>query len=141
MLQAARFLQAKLLSADELWGPKDADRPIILFSRSRNRFIDNEQELASALEHKLGHRVVTVQMETHSFYEQVRLLSHAKLAVGMHGSLLIMSIFLPPGSALLELYPFAVPAENYTPYKTLASLRGAVGHYAVFAVLATQTIG
>ena len=52
------------------------------------------------------------------------MLSRAVLAVGMHGSLLIMAAFLPPGAALLELYPFGVPAENYTPYRTMAGLPG-----------------
>lgn len=33
-------------------------------------------------------------------------------------------MFLPPGSVLLELYPFAVPSENYTPYRTMSQLPG-----------------
>ena len=53
---------------------------------------------------------------------QVKVLSAADLAIGMHGSMLIMAMFLKPGSGLLELFPFGVPAENYTPYKTLAQL-------------------
>lgn len=42
----------------------------------------------------------------------------------MHGSVLIMSLFMPRRSVLIELYPYAVPPEGYTPYKTLAGLKG-----------------
>ena len=40
----------------------------------------------------------------------------------MHGALLALSAFLPPKSILIELFPYAIPPENYTPYKTLSSL-------------------
>eukprot|EP00160_Parvularia_atlantis_P010250 Unigene2011_Nuclearia_a/m.6262 Unigene2011_Nuclearia_a/g.6262 ORF Unigene2011_Nuclearia_a/g.6262 Unigene2011_Nuclearia_a/m.6262 type:complete len:259 (-) Unigene2011_Nuclearia_a:83-859(-) len=39
-------------------------------------------------------------------------------------SILIMGAFLPPGAVLLELYPYAVPPDNYTPYRTMANLPG-----------------
>jgi protein O-mannose beta-1,4-N-acetylglucosaminyltransferase len=35
-----------------------------------------------------------------------------------------MGIFMPPGSVLIELYPYAVPSDNYTPYRTMARLPG-----------------
>lgn len=46
------------------------------------------------------------------------------MAIGLHGSLLIMSMFLPTTAVLVELFPYAVPADNYTPYRTLAQLPG-----------------
>lgn len=46
------------------------------------------------------------------------------MAIGLHGSILAMAMFLPMGALLVELYPYAVPADNYTPYKTMANLDG-----------------
>lgn len=40
----------------------------------------------------------------------------------MHGSLLALSLFLPPKAILLEFFPYAIPPENYTPYRTVANL-------------------
>lgn len=65
-----------------------------------------------------------VSMEEHSFEEQVSILRRTRLAIGLHGSILIMGAFLPPGAVLIELYPFAVPPDNYTPYRTMANLPG-----------------
>eukprot|EP00053_Salpingoeca_punica_P019054 m.190023 g.190023 ORF g.190023 m.190023 type:complete len:871 (-) comp17557_c0_seq4:1593-4205(-) len=107
-------------------------KQIVVFSRRRNRLITNEQQLIFALAHTFGCSVVAVSMETHTFAEQVRELRQAWLAVGMHGSILGMAMFLPPGATLLELFPWAVPAENYTPYKTMASLPGMQLKYLVW---------
>lgn len=101
---------------------------IVLFSRTRNRLVLNEREVIAGLVKAFGgatHANVTVlRMETHTFDEQVSVLQHASIAVGMHGSALIMAAFLPPGALLVELFPFGVPAHRYTPYKTMAALPG-----------------
>lgn len=55
---------------------------------------------------------------------KVAVLSNTGLAIGLHGSILVLAMFLPPGSLLAELYPFAVPSKSYTPYKTMAQLPG-----------------
>jgi protein O-mannose beta-1,4-N-acetylglucosaminyltransferase len=97
---------------------------LVLFSRTKNRLILNEIELLGKLSSKFNLKGEFIRNEDHSFENQVKTLQRTKIAVGMHGSLLIMSLFMPPGSILIELYPFAVPPENYTPYKTLAGLPG-----------------
>eukprot|EP00045_Choanoeca_perplexa_P010109 m.101067 g.101067 ORF g.101067 m.101067 type:complete len:555 (-) comp15157_c0_seq2:41-1705(-) len=99
---------------------------VVLFSRTRNRFILNENELIKRFKSDLKRRVVVVRMETHSFRDQVELLSQADAAVGMHGSILILSMFLPSKSAVLELFPFGVDPSHYTPYKTMALAMGMV---------------
>jgi protein O-mannose beta-1,4-N-acetylglucosaminyltransferase len=101
-----------------------ADRGIVLFSRTKNRFILNEDELVRSLQREYQRNVTILRMETHSFREQLEVLGRTGVAIGLHGSVLIMSMFLPPGAILVELFPFAVPPENYTPYKTLVNLRG-----------------
>ncbi|EGD77857.1 hypothetical protein PTSG_12894 [Salpingoeca rosetta] len=98
--------------------------PIAVFSRTRNRFILNEAKLIRTLRAAFHVPVVVVRMETHTFEEQVAILSTCRAAIGMHGSMMIMGMFLPPGALLLELFPFAVPPEHYTPYRTMAQLPG-----------------
>jgi protein O-mannose beta-1,4-N-acetylglucosaminyltransferase len=57
----------------------------------------------------------------------------AVMAFGMHGSLLILCMFLPPGAVLIEGYPYGVPAENYTPYRTMSRLSGVELTYRAWA--------
>lgn len=97
---------------------------IAIFSRRGNRLLLNEARLALALNRALGLPVYFVRNEDTSFKKQASILRRSIIAIGMHGSLLIMSMFLPPGALLIELYPLYVPGENYTPYKTLANLPG-----------------
>lgn len=54
------------------------------------------------------------------------------IIVGMHGSLLILSMFLRPDALLVELFPYAINPDRYTPYKTLTSLPGMHIRYATW---------
>lgn len=105
------------------------DEYIVVFSRSTTRLILNEAELIMALAQEFQTKVVTVSMEEQSIHSIVQVISGASMLVSMHGAQLIMSLFLPRGAAVVELFPFAVNPEQYTPYKTLASLPGMDLHY------------
>jgi protein O-mannose beta-1,4-N-acetylglucosaminyltransferase len=54
----------------------------------------------------------------------VELLGNAKGAFGMHGSILILAIFMQPGSVLIEGFPYRVPPKHFTPYRQMCQLRG-----------------
>jgi protein O-mannose beta-1,4-N-acetylglucosaminyltransferase len=95
-----------------------------IFSRKLNRLILNEEELAKGLEAEFGLRVVFLRMEEMSLNTITKYMRRTAIAIGMHGSLLAMGIFLPPGAILIEGYPYGVPANNYTPYKTMCNLPG-----------------
>lgn len=97
---------------------------IVLVSRRENRKILNENDLVNVIILELSMKVFIVGSETHSLTEMISLISNSRGIVGMHGSLLILSMFLKPGSFLLELFPYAVPAYQYTPYQILADLDG-----------------
>jgi protein O-mannose beta-1,4-N-acetylglucosaminyltransferase len=117
--QVASYIRYKLNITEE----KETNT-LVVFSRKRNRLLLNEQELIDTIGEKYNLTKQFVRMEDQSFAEQVKILSETKIAIGLHGSLLIMSMFLRPGSSLIELYPFAVPSNNYTPYRTLCNLKG-----------------
>jgi protein O-mannose beta-1,4-N-acetylglucosaminyltransferase len=97
---------------------------IVIMSRTRNRLILNEQQLASHIESKFNLEVKFLRNEEMRFEEQVTLLRRARIVIGMHGSILIMTMFCRRGTVVVEMFPYAIPAENYTPYKTLAGLPG-----------------
>eukprot|EP00040_Diaphanoeca_grandis_P007431 m.40900 g.40900 ORF g.40900 m.40900 type:complete len:729 (-) comp18645_c0_seq1:72-2258(-) len=102
----------------------NGDLGIVVFSRSRNRLILNQQQLCNVLQARFDRPVTVLTMENHTFEEQVDVLRRSMVAVGMHGSALAMAAFLPRGATLVELFPYAVPPENYTPYKTMAGELG-----------------
>jgi len=104
--------------------PSNSERIIVLLSRRYNRLILNEINLTFALAQNFHQKVVTVAMETHSLKDMIYLISKTSILVGMHGSLLALAMFLPRGSTVVELFPYAINPAHYTPYKTLVGLRG-----------------
>ncbi|XP_062508868.1 protein O-linked-mannose beta-1,4-N-acetylglucosaminyltransferase 2-like [Corticium candelabrum] len=106
--------------------PKSSIKPrnVVLLSRSMNRLILNENDLATTITSQLETRVHIAEVESMTLQEQIALVSNASILIGMHGSSLTLALFLREGSALLELFPYAVPAKEYTPYKTLTELPG-----------------
>lgn len=126
MVRTLQYLRERALHADAraraTGAPEEAY--IAIFSRRQDRLIVNENDMAAQLQAYYGLPVVFIRNEDMSFEEQVRLLRRAVIGIGMHGSLLVMGMFMPPGAVLIELYPYAVPADNYTPYNTMARLHG-----------------
>jgi protein O-mannose beta-1,4-N-acetylglucosaminyltransferase len=112
------YLQKHLSIAQET----TTDLYVILISRKDNRRILNEMDLSLKLAQATGLKVIHLSFETHDLTEMIRLVSGSVGLVGMHGSLMTLSMFLPPSSFLVELFPYAVNPDNYTPFRTLASL-------------------
>eukprot|EP00118_Oscarella_pearsei_P003953 m.16436 g.16436 ORF g.16436 m.16436 type:complete len:588 (+) comp26925_c0_seq1:261-2024(+) len=106
--------------------PKDNVKPrsIVLLSRSLNRLILNENELSGSIQTHIEAPVHVVTVEMASLRDQIAAIMNASMLIGMHGSSLSLSLFLNEGTALVELYPYGVPAEEYQPYKALLGLPG-----------------
>lgn len=102
----------------------ESDDLIVVLSRSENRLILNEEELKNRLEEKFRLRTLYLRMESHPIEEQIDVMRRAKIVVGMHGSILSMIMFCRPGAIVVEMFPYAVPSVNYTPYKTVAEMDG-----------------
>ncbi|TPX34304.1 hypothetical protein SmJEL517_g03031 [Synchytrium microbalum] len=97
---------------------------IIIVSRTLNRLILNEKELATSLSHEFKLETHFLRMEEMTFEEQIKLLRRARIVLGMHGSALIMAMFCRRGTVVIEMFPYAVPPDGYTPYQSMCGLPG-----------------
>ena len=102
-------------------------KTIVVFSRSQTRKILNMGPLMFKLTTHFKLPVQKLDLEVDSMEDIVRVMSTAYIVIGVHGAHLVTGIFMPPGSILVEIFPYGVPSKNYTPYKTLAMLMGV--HY------------
>lgn len=103
---------------------KAKTRKIVILSRSRNRLILNEKRLQSELSLAFGLEAKIMRLEENSFEEIIAELANCYMAVGMHGSILGLSLVMPPDSVLIELFPWRVPPDKITPFKTMLELPG-----------------
>lgn len=101
-------------------------RPVFItfISRTIDRLILNEKEVIAKLEERYSLMVKIVRMEDMELKDQALIIRNSILVIGAHGSALILGMFLPAGATLIELFPYAVPAQNYTPYKKMCELDG-----------------
>ena len=97
---------------------------LVLLSRKQNRLILNEADLMAALVLECQMKVVSVSFETHTISDMMHITRASRGVIGVHGSLMSLSLFLKPGSVVIEVFPFAVNPLNYTPYKSLATIKG-----------------
>lgn len=96
---------------------------ILIASRTQTRLILNEEELKAKLEVAFpSARIKFIRQETAEIEDLIVEISQAVVLIGMHGALLALSAFLPSDALLIELFPFGIPQDNYTPYKTLTQL-------------------
>ena len=78
------------------------------------RKIRNEEELLKATKSQFPtFQVNGVQLDKFNVTEQLRLISQSNIYIGMHGAAMTFSIFLPPKSAVIELYPQYYKSTNW----------------------------
>lgn len=94
----------------------------LLLTRKHNRKILNSQELAKTIEANVSLKLYEANLEEFSVFEVIEKIMSSKIVIGMHGSLLILSLFLPPYSHIIELFPYGISPNICTPYKTLAQI-------------------
>ncbi|KAK7115180.1 protein O-linked-mannose beta-1,4-N-acetylglucosaminyltransferase 2-like [Littorina saxatilis] len=95
---------------------------LVLISRKETRRILNEMDLVLAISKELRVKVMTVSLETHDLADIMPIIHGSLGIIGMHGSLLSLAMFLKQGSILVELFPYGVSPDNYTPYRTLCEI-------------------
>lgn len=96
----------------------------VFLSRKTTRMVVNEDEVVDAIARETSLPVEVLSLDDTSLVDLIGHIRCADILVGMHGALLVLSMFLKPGSIFVELYPYAIPPEEYTPYKTLVGLSG-----------------
>ncbi|XP_045167038.2 uncharacterized protein LOC123530332 [Mercenaria mercenaria] len=75
-------------------------------SGSVSRKIQNENELLnSARKHFVGHDIFGIQIDKLDMKNQLKLIAHVDILIGMHGAGLSHTLFLPKHAGLIELYP------------------------------------
>ncbi|XDV39776.1 hypothetical protein PO909_008965 [Leuciscus waleckii] len=104
--------------------PQGPKANILISGNEIRQFASFLMERLNITREEFQMRTVTVSLEEQSFDSIIQIISGASMLVSMHGAQMITSMFLPRGAAVVELYPYAVNPEQYTPYKTLASLPG-----------------
>ena len=109
-----------------------SDNYVILISRKLNRKIVNEKELIELLSNYTKLSLIVVNDLNTDFERILEKIICAKIMIGIHGSALVLSLFLRPHSALIELFPLAINPEYVTPYKTLTQLKGMNIHYFIW---------
>lgn len=98
------------------------NRRALIISRTKNRLIMNIDELAHMVQAHTELEPLVIDLESEPLQSVVTVLRETRLLIAMHGSALILLMFMQPGSAVLELFPYGINPDNYTPYKTLANL-------------------
>lgn len=87
-----------------------AARIFITRKDARSRRITNEAEVIQLLE---KYDFQMVELGEMDFWEQVNTFRAARFVIGTHGAGLSNNVFMPAGTALLELLPMAAKKGNY----------------------------
>ena len=84
----------------------------------------NEKELQSAISNEFKLKMIELSLDHDSISFIIEKVSCATLIVGVHGALIIVAIFLPPDSMLIEIFPYGINPYYRTAYRTLSELPG-----------------
>ena len=91
-----------------------------------SRKISNEENILDAIRRNLSSNVTVqgVQLDSMSIQEQLHLVAHADIMIGMHGAAFSYTIFLPLKAAVVEIYPKGIPVNWH-----MGNLAQWKGHY------------
>lgn len=93
--------------------------PVIIIRRNITRIIVNFERIISLLtQFGLTYKIIDLE-NSNNFTQIIDSIKCARFLIGMHGSGLSLASFLPKGSGVLELFPYAIDPNKYTPYRTL----------------------
>lgn len=100
---------------------------VVFLSRKINRKILNEASVEENIKNafkevkKKPIKVLNTDL-TDNLRELISYIQETNLLIGMHGSAMILAIFLLQGSSILELFPFGIQPDYVSPTKALSSL-------------------
>ncbi|KAK3598068.1 hypothetical protein CHS0354_018009 [Potamilus streckersoni] len=77
------------------------------------RKIQNEAEVLQQLKDSLpGHEIIDILLENMGMKQQLQLMAHTDVLIGMHGAGNAHALFLPSHAVLLELFPLDSPYDK-----------------------------
>ena len=103
---------------------------VVFFSRKINRKIVNEGAVMKIIDDVYKDifskdsnvQIFNVDLATNDTRHILSYLLQSQIVVGMHGSAMILSIFLKPGSVIIELFPFGINPQHVSPVKAICDL-------------------
>ncbi|XP_067002391.2 protein O-linked-mannose beta-1,4-N-acetylglucosaminyltransferase 2 [Anabrus simplex] len=107
-------------------------KPVLLFSRRLNRRILNEDHLKtmimdsyhSVIPETSKLLIISLDVAANDTKSILSAVHSSDIMVGMHGSAMIFSLFLSPGSVVVELFPFGIIPQYVSPIKAWAETEG-----------------
>uniref|UniRef100_A0A1B6LCJ0 Glycosyltransferase 61 catalytic domain-containing protein n=1 Tax=Graphocephala atropunctata TaxID=36148 RepID=A0A1B6LCJ0_9HEMI len=102
---------------------KDSKK-VIFLNRKINRRILNESIVVEHIK-KMNNKYIVIfnmDLSVNSSKDLISAMQKTNYLIGMHGSAIIMSIFMPQGSNIIELFPFGIQPKFVSPLKALCSL-------------------
>ncbi|GIX75195.1 protein O-linked-mannose beta-1,4-N-acetylglucosaminyltransferase 2 [Caerostris darwini] len=104
--------------------PHSEKKQALLLVRKHNRKILNQDEVLQVISKNSGLKTFAIGLDSSSVLEVIEEILNSSLVIAMHGSLLILSLFLDHHSAVIELFPFGINPDISTPYKSLCEQYG-----------------
>lgn len=108
----------------------------VLFSRRFNRKINNEKFIVHETKKVYEHinpgnnlSIASLDLSANDSKTTISLLQKSSVLLGMHGSAMILSIFLPPGAVIIELFPFGLQPQYVSPIRAMCNVQGTTYHY------------
>jgi protein O-mannose beta-1,4-N-acetylglucosaminyltransferase len=103
---------------------------VVFFSRKINRKILNEGAMMKRIvdvykdifPKDSSVQICNVDLATNDTKHILSYLLQSQIVVGMHGSAMILTIFLKPGSVIIELFPFGIKPQYVSPVKAVCDL-------------------
>jgi hypothetical protein len=117
-------LYKALLSGDAY--PSDMPKlKLTLIARRLYRKIRNEDSIVAALKTVFPQVEIAILCEEdNNTIELIEKANESFAMIGVHGALLTMAAFMPSGSLVFEIMPYAISIDNLGYYKVLSELPG-----------------
>lgn len=100
---------------------------LVFLSRKINRKILYEKTVENKIKvifEKLYNKplqILNLDLSVNTSVELISAISKTRILIGMHGSAMIHAMFLPPGSTIVEIFPFGIQPFFVSPLKALCS--------------------
>ncbi|KAJ5930342.1 DUF563 domain-containing protein [Penicillium verhagenii] len=95
---------------------------LTFINRVSGRRLANQEEYLKRLQREIPSVIIqSIDFAAISYEEQLKIIRESDILAGVHGAGLTHGIFLPPGSAMVEILPAGL---NHKGFRNVASLRG-----------------